>query len=126
VIYQKSPGQGPFPDEPRKSWGPLTRYLEIGDDLYALRHVDVYANGHALRYDRVHWVDDFGILADARYHPKRWEKWWGPSVVIDPSEFEVVWRAAESSPSWPIQVASARMARMGAVPIWLARRRGTT
>lgn len=40
--------------EPLRGWGRVTRYLEIGDDLFAVRHIDVFENGYALLYDRVH------------------------------------------------------------------------
>jgi hypothetical protein len=123
VIYQKAPNQGPYPWEPWRSWGRFTRYAEIGDDLYAHRHVDLYENGHLLRYDRTHWVDDFGILAGVRYDEKKFKKWWGPAITIEPVEFEEVWQAAASSPIWPLQLSSARMSTMGQVPIWLTRRK---
>ena len=70
VIYQKAPAQGPRESEPLRSWGTFTRYLEIGDDRYAVRHVDVFANGYAVRYDRTHWVDELGMQAGSRYRPK--------------------------------------------------------
>jgi hypothetical protein len=124
VIYQKAPNQGPCLDEPRRSWGKFTRYTEIGDDLYAHRHVDVYANGYSLRYDRTHWVDGFGILADMRYNAKKWENCWGPVIAIDPSEFDAVWQAAEASPTWTKQLSSAKMVELGTVPVWLTRRTG--
>ena len=124
MIYRKAPNQGPFDGEPRRSWGTIARYTEIGDDLYALRHVDVFTNGYTLRYDRTHWVDGFGMLADMRYDVKKWENWWGPAIAIDPAEFEAVWQAATSSPTWSEQVGCAQMAELGAVPIWLQLRAG--
>ncbi len=119
MVYHKAPGQGPLELEPLSSWGVFTRYLEIGDDRYAVRHVDVFANGHALRYDRAHWVDDLGMLADARYRPKTWVRWWGPAVPVTADEFERVWAAAESSPARPLQLATAKMGRWGSIPVWL-------
>ncbi|HEY2154283.1 MAG TPA: hypothetical protein VGH33_01545 [Isosphaeraceae bacterium] len=122
MIYRKSPDLEPQLFEPLKSWGQFTRYLEIGDDAFATRHIDVFANGCALRYDRVHWVDGFGTLAEMRYDAKKWAKWWGPSVAIPAEEFEAVWRAAQSSPTWEEQARTARMSKDGVSPIWLARR----
>ena len=95
--------------------------MEIGDDRSCLRHVDVYANGYSLRYDRTHWVDGFGILADMRYDARKWVKWWGPLITISPSEFEAVWTAAALSPTWPGQLSSQKTDEMGKVPIWLRR-----
>ena len=125
MLYLKAPGQGPSVDEPRRSWGKLTRYLEIGEDGYAVRHVDVYENGHVLRFDRTHWVDNFGMLADMRYNPKKWEKWWGPSLTIEAAEFDEVWRAAEASPTWRLQLDTPLMDQVGKMPIWLRRRSGS-
>jgi hypothetical protein len=47
MLYLKARIAPPWPE-----WGDTTRYLEIGDDLYATRHLDLYDNGNALRYDR--------------------------------------------------------------------------
>ena len=110
MFHQKAPGQ--YRDvEPFRSWAHFTRYLEIDDDLfYPTRHVDVYENGNTLRYDRHHWADDFGILADMKYS-KKWKKWWGPAVEIDQAEFEEVWQAATVSPTWQKQIDTAQMLR---------------
>jgi hypothetical protein len=122
MIYLRSPGRERDFD-PRSAWGDFIRNMEIGDDLYATRHVDVYANGYALRYDRVHWVDEFGMLADARYDERKWNKWWGPFVKISRQEFEDVWQAVERSPTLSLQLAGEKMSVLGAVPIWLNKHR---
>lgn len=121
MIYQKAPSQGPRPYEPLRFWGRFTRYLEIGEDRYILRHVDLYENGHLLRYDRCHWVDGFGILAEMRYDEKKWEEWWGPAIPIDAAEFESVWRIAGAAACWRLQLAGALMSKLGRVPIWLGK-----
>jgi hypothetical protein len=117
MLHQKAPGQN-REYEPMRSWGAFTRYIEIGDDLYATRHVDAYENGYTLRYDRIHWADGFGILADMR-HSKKCDRWWGPPIEIDPIEFEAAWQAATASPTWQEQIDTAKMSQLGAVPIWL-------
>jgi len=109
--------------EPLASWGTSTRYLEIGDDRYATRHVDAYRNGHFLRYDRSHWVDEFGILADMRYDERKWTKWWGQAARIAAADFESAWQAAEISSVRHLQLRTAMMMTMGAEPIWLVLRR---
>jgi hypothetical protein len=119
MYYRKATGQGPYMLEPACSWGTYTRYLEIAEDLYASRHVDVFENGYSLRYDRLHWVDDCGMLADALYCARSW----GPAIGIGPAEFEEVWRAAENSPARQLQLASARMSDCGEVPAWLTIKR---
>jgi hypothetical protein len=114
-YYEKALDQAPYVLEPMCSWGTLTRYLEVAEDLYASRHVDVFENGYSPRYDRAHWVDDFGTLADG-LHCARSP---GPAISIGASEFEVVWRAAEHSSVRQLQLSSARMSRWGKVPVWL-------
>ena len=82
-------------------WGNAVRYLEIGDDLYATRHIDVYDCGKALRYDRKNWADDLGTIADAKYDAKRWKESWGPREEITATEFEAVWESTASAPNQP-------------------------
>jgi hypothetical protein len=119
VIYWKASESGRRPDEPLRSWGRFTRHLEIGDDSYALRHVDLYENGHLLRYDRTHWVDKFGTLSAMAYDERKWEEWWGPASPIEPAEFKAIWHAADTSPLWQMQLRGALMSRLGPLPIWL-------
>jgi len=121
MVRHKLHNQGPLESEPLRSWGPFTRYLEIGADKYATRQIDVFENAYALRYDRIHWVDDLGMLADSRYRPKTWERWWGPSISVTEEEFEQVWRSVESSPVWRLQLATAKMGKgmWSPRPTWL-------
>jgi hypothetical protein len=93
----------------------------LGDDLYVTRHVDAYRNGHFLRYDRSHWIDEFGMLADMRYDEKKWTTWWGAAIRIAAEDFDSAWRAAESSSVRHLQLSTALMAQSGAEPIWLTR-----
>jgi hypothetical protein len=123
AYYVKATGQGPA-DGPEQveSWGRFTRYLEIGEDLRAFRQVDVFGNKNLLSYDRSHWVDDFGMLADGRLNRTCKQGPWGRSREIAADEFERIWTAARSSPIWQQQVATAQMARLaklGVIPIWL-------
>jgi len=87
--------------EPQSAWGSATRYLEISEDLYASRQVDIYENGNALRYDRANWMDEFDSIAGAKYDHDRWVKAWGPDEKITATEFEAAWRLAESAPNQP-------------------------
>jgi hypothetical protein len=119
AYHVKAADQGPAILAPAANWGQFTVYLDIGEDLRALRQVNVFENGNTLCYDRVHWVDDFGMLGDARINRNRTRGPWGESEEIGTTEFERVWNTARASSIWPQQSATAQMAQMGAVPIWL-------
>jgi hypothetical protein len=120
VIYIKKTGIGPHGEYPNHDWGTLTRYLEIGDDNFAVRHVDVYDNGNILRYDRQHWGDAFDHLAERKYDREKWERRWGPGEVISATDFESVWKAALASPLWPQQAHSASVLNVHGPAPWLS------
>jgi hypothetical protein len=88
------------------SWGDFNRYLEIGDDLYAVRQVDVFSNGNCLRYDRSRWEDEFNMLAGMKYNDEIWAKSWGPDTKITKDEFEKAWQLAQLAPNLAEQMAS--------------------
>jgi hypothetical protein len=119
LYHEKAIAQGPRILEPAASWGRFTRYLEVGADLRAVRHVDVFENRNMLCYDRSHWVDDFGMLANARINRNRKQGPWGLSEEITGVEFEHVWSSARRSPLWRRQKATALMSQQGKVPTWL-------
>ncbi len=87
--------------EPQSGWGTATRYFEIAHDKYARRHVEVFENGIALRYDRTNWIDEVDSLADARYDPIRWQKAWGPDHASNAEEFIAAWLSAADAPNQP-------------------------
>jgi hypothetical protein len=118
VYYEKAIDQGPELYDPVSHWGRFTIFLEIGEDLRVLRQVNLFDNGNALSYDRMHWIDRFGMLGDAGIKRNRKEGIWGRSTEIEADEFEEVWIAAQSSPAWERQVAAELMTRAGAVPVW--------
>ena len=119
MRFEKALDQGLLLPGPVADWGRFSRLIEIGDDRYAVRHVDAFESGRWLRYDRNHWVDGFGMLADAQFGRRepRSRQW--QVVEVANEEFEAAWEAAGRSPQWPLQVASAKMGRLGAVPVWL-------
>ncbi len=120
VFYEKAIHHRISPYEPMSQWGCLTSYLEVAEDLWALRRVDQYEGGQSLSYDRTHWGDRFGILGDGRIkRPPQSTEFW-ESFEIEPAEFERVWQTALQSPLREQQVASSRMHEFGAEPIWLA------
>ncbi len=59
-------------DEPRGDaydhWGTSTWYLEVGDDLFISRQIEVYADGTVLKYDEFHPADAYGGLGDQPIH----------------------------------------------------------
>jgi hypothetical protein len=120
--YNKSAPQKRRTGLPGEEWGCFVRYLEIGDDSYATRQVDVFENGHALRYDRSHYVDDYGMLADMRWST-RWSEWWPGGQEISPAQFGEVWRDAASSPAGSLQADSSHPQGMPPEPPWLRVRR---
>lgn len=87
--------------EPLSVWGAAVRYLEIAEDSYATRHIDVFENGYAIFYDRINWLDELDSLAAAQYDPVRWLKAWGPSEPSCEDEFNAVWLAAKHAPNQP-------------------------
>jgi len=115
-------------------WGPFTRYLEIADDGWIRRQVDLYANGYGLRYDREHWVDPLGRLGEARYptesRAQRSSHW--TVLEIDSPEFESAWEMAARAPnqpqkydvsSWSDTSAGLRptLEHLSRLPPWIAR-----
>jgi hypothetical protein len=121
IRYEKAEDQVPSLSGPSAAWGLSTRYIEVGEDYHAIRHVDAFVSGKYLRYDRVHWVDGFGMLADGilRTEPED-----DPQFVVHTTtkrEFEKVWQAAGDSVEWQQQVATAQMKGWSASPPWLAR-----
>lgn len=118
-YYEKADNQGPLILEPMASWGKCTIYLEVSEDLWAIRSIQKFENGKILSFDRVHWVDEFGMLADAQINRNRKTGIWGTSIEISAAEFERVWQKARRSSLWIQQKATAKMAQLGAVPIWL-------
>jgi len=97
VRYQKSPLQAAYPLKASFAWGRFVRYIELGDDGFASRQVDAYENGFLVRYDREHWEDQFGTLADFRFG-ETWLKNWGEPHLILRTEFEHQWSQAALSP----------------------------
>jgi hypothetical protein len=67
-------------------WGTSTYFLEVGDDLCALRQIEVYENGNVLFYDTSHLADDHGMLCDQPLRENDIQEF-----GITKAEFEQVW-----------------------------------
>ena len=111
--YHRSRTQTPYRHKEAESWGSFVRYIELGDDGYALRQVDEYENGYLSRYDRAHWDDQFGTLANFRFG-EAWIRHWGAPEVITQDEFEGKWAHAAASPAAQMKRAVSQTA-----PPWL-------
>jgi hypothetical protein len=120
MLYFKAPGRFIRRDSVAAEWGDFVRFLEVGDDQYAVRQVEVFDNGNVLRYDRAHWCDDFGRLLGLRFSRKpKWAVAFPGAELIEAADFERTWRSARRSPLWKQQRARSRAAEWGAVPHWL-------
>jgi hypothetical protein len=117
-AYSVSPNQERLEGLPGATWGTFTRYLEIGSDRYVTRQVDWFENGYALRYDREHYVDEFGMLGNLRY-TGRWKRWWPQSESIEAGAFERIWADAAATAAASLQVLSTERASWPAKPPWL-------
>ena len=95
MLYFKAPGHCLRQDSLAVGWGECVRYLEIADDQYVVRQVEVFDNKNVLRYDRSHWCDGFGQLLGRRFSRKpKWAVGFPGAEIIEPTEFERVWRGS--------------------------------
>src|SRR5690348_17595057 len=95
--YVRSPRQEVYSNRDSEAWGAFVRFIELGEDGYALRQVDEYSNGFLTRYDRAHWEDQYGTLASVKFG-EIWIRHWGEPEVIAADEFEARWAQASLSP----------------------------
>ena len=116
----KAPGRSIQQDFISEEWGEFIRYLEVADDQFANRQVEVFDNGNVLHYDRMHWCDDFGMLLGLRFSRKaKWVAHFPGAEIISPTEFEKTWRLAQRSQLWEDQQCRSRATQWGALPFWL-------
>src|SRR5262249_31484351 len=109
MLHFKAPARRVHRDFITAEWGKFVRHLEVGDDQYAVRQVDIFRPGDVLRYDRAHWWDDYGMLLGLRFSRKgKWAAAFPGAEVIEAAEVERVWRAALQSPLWEKQLARSR------------------
>ncbi len=121
MLYLKAPGFCLRRDFLASEWGEFVRYMEVADNQYAVRQIEVFDNGNVLRYDRAHWCDDFGQLLGLRFSRKpKWAVFFPGAESICAAEFERVWRRARHSALWEEQLARSRAEQWGSVPPWAA------
>lgn len=100
MIYLKS-GKQTVADSSLTEWGSFVRYLEIADDGYASRQLDVFVNGCILAYDRESWCDAESTLVDKKYDAESWADTWGPHQEITEPLFEIEWEFAPAAANQP-------------------------
>ena len=100
MIYVKATRQTSS-DPVLAEWGTFVRLLEIADDGFASRQVDVFVNGCVLMYDRELWSDEESMLVNRKYTPEQWSETRGPHQEISAQQFEVEWEFAEAAPNQP-------------------------
>ncbi len=120
MRYFKERGRCWRTDSLAAGWGECVRYVEIGEDRYAVRQVEAYCDGRVLRYDRAHWCDRFGQLFGCLFsHKRKAIEGRLRAEVIEANEFECAWRGALGSPMWEQQVEQSLSGEWGVVPHWL-------
>ena len=68
-------------------WGNSTWYIELDDDEYPIRQLEIYSNGYRLKYYSENMKDKYGQLGD---QPINEEDQWGE--YISNKEFEEKWK----------------------------------
>ena len=72
------------------AWGTSIWYLQLDDEGYPERQLEIYSSGDALAYDRQHLDDEYGGLGD---QPLDIEEW--VTFEVTSQEFETAWTAAK-------------------------------
>ena len=68
-------------------WGTSDWYLELDNDGYPVRQIEVYDNGISLMYDQNNLVDEYGMLGDQSLDLDEFSEY-----AIDKEVFEEAWR----------------------------------
>ena len=117
MLYFKAPGRCMRKDFISTEWGSFIRYVEVADDQYVAREVQVFDNGNVLRYDRTHWCDDFAMLLLLKFSRKpKWAIFFPGAEVISATDFDKAWRLARQSDLWQQQINSSRVPQWGEYP----------
>ncbi len=69
-------------------------YSEIGDDGYWTRHIEMNADGTALRYTTARAADRHGVLPEGQWDEEEASKpEYGKVIIMSQELFEAVWSA---------------------------------
>lgn len=114
MLYFKVPGRSIRNDFLAWDWGEFVRYVDVADDQFATRQVEIFDNGNVLRYDRVHWCDAFAMLVRLKFSRKpKWVVFFPGAEEITAAEFEKVWQTAQRSELWGQQLSRSRVTQWG-------------
>jgi hypothetical protein len=115
MFHFSAPGLRLAEESPAAEWGNFSVYVEVGDDHHAVREVLLFRKNHVLRYDRLHWADEYAAMSRHRFSQKaKWRVYFPNAELIAATEFEKIWRFALKSPIWRLQLANSRMHEWGA------------
>ncbi|WP_040252153.1 hypothetical protein [Psychroserpens mesophilus] len=70
-----------------EKWGKSIWYIEIGEDNYIKRQLEVYENSNRIKFDEDHWCDSYGSLGDQPIKISELN-----SIKITAEEFESEWK----------------------------------
>lgn len=114
MIHFKARGFCIHQDFVTGDWGEFVSYIEVADDHFAARQVNLFSVCKVLRYDRSHWCDDYGMLVALKFSQKpKWRKFFKDAVEITNVDFEKIWRTALRSDMWDEQVMRSRIFKWG-------------
>ena len=104
MIYFHQAGLGFQKSEAACDFGCYCDIVEVLDDQYANRHVVLFDDGRMLRYDRIHWIDEFGRLMGSKFSKKpKWVKNRNSPELLSALEFDAYWHRALKSSLWEQQ-----------------------
>ena len=78
-------------ESPLDKWGTCTIHKEIHQDLFPNRCVYEFQIGKYLRYDRLHWFDNYGSLGTLAFCQFRWKEFWSEANEISFEDFDQIW-----------------------------------
>ena len=76
------------------SLGHSTHLLEVGEDEYAVRQMEIYDNETVLKYNSQHLSDEYGMLADKALDAEELKE--SGTENISAEEFEVIWNSLKA------------------------------
>ena len=68
------------------SWGTSNWFIEVGEDLYPNRQIEIYENGKKLKYSNDKLEDEFGGLSDQKFNESEFD-----CERSSEQEFEKLW-----------------------------------